>query len=162
MTSHSCCCSVCKSCLRNPMDCSTTGHGRYQKLLAHDQILGLMDNTEIPSALKIKHNLSGSTSKNQTCLAPTTPQLLLSVSPWPTPPLFFQPRLRQPGTWDPLLQSRKWTNVSSSNKTQRNYKGLKITVCVNNWGRLWTTNYKKTKNTLPLLKSQEQKQAAGS
>ena len=63
------------------MDCSTTGHSMYQKLLAHDQILGLMDNTEIPSALKIKRNLSGSTSKNPTCLAPTTPQLLLSVSP---------------------------------------------------------------------------------
>ena len=32
-----------------------------------------------------------------------------------------------------------WRNVSSSNKTRRNCKGLKITVCVHNWGtwRVW-------------------------
>ena len=28
-------------------------------------------------------------------------------------------------------------NVSSSNKIQRNCKGLKIPVCVHNWGKLW-------------------------
>ena len=160
MTSHSCCCSVCKSHLCNPMDCSTISHSRYQKLLAHDQIWGLMDNTEIPTALKIKHNLSGSTSRNLACLPPTSPQLLLSVSPWPTPPLFFQPRLRPPGT--PCCSACRWTTVPSSNKVQRNHEGLKITVCVNNWGRLWTTRYKKIQNTLPLLKSQEQNQGVGS
>ena len=39
-----------------------------------------------------------------------------------------------------------WTNVSSSNKIQRNYKGLKITVCMHSWDKLWKTRYKKTKN----------------
>ena len=37
------------------------------------------------------------------------------------------------GTWDPLLQccnACTWTNVSSSNKIQRNYKELKITACM--------------------------------
>ena len=41
--------------------------------------------------------------------------------------------LRQAGTWDPLLQfcsACTWTNVSSSNKIQRNYIGLKITCTV--------------------------------
>ena len=37
-----------------------------------------------------------------------------------------------------------WTNVSSSYKIQRNYKGLKITVCMCSWGKLCTTRYKKT------------------
>ena len=26
---------------------------------------------------------------------------------------------------------------------QRNYKGLKITVCLHSWGKLWTIKYKK-------------------
>ena len=51
-----------------------------------------------------------------------------------------------------------WTNVSSSNKIQRNYKGLKITACVCSWDKLWTIRYKKTKTQLPPLKSWEQKQ----
>ena len=38
-----------------------------------------------------------------------------------------------------------WTNIFSSNKIQRNYKGLKITVCMHSWGKLWTARYKKTK-----------------
>ena len=51
-----------------------------------------------------------------------------------------------------------WTNVSWSNKIQRNYKGLKITVCMSSWNKL-RTRYKKTRGTqLPLLKSPEQKQ----
>ena len=40
--------------------------------------------------------------------------------------------VRQAGTWDPLLQccnARTWTYISSSHKTQRNLRGLKITVC---------------------------------
>ena len=42
--------------------------------------------------------------------------------------------LRQAGTWDPELQSCNaftWTHLSSSNKIQRNFMGLKITtVCM--------------------------------
>ena len=50
--------------------------------------------------------------------------------------------------------------VSSSNKTQRNYKGLKITVCMymHSCGQLQTTRYRKTKHptaTLRLLFSCE-------
>ena len=39
-----------------------------------------------------------------------------------------------------------WTNVSLSNKIQKNYKGLKITACICSWGKLWTTRHKKTLN----------------
>ena len=46
-----------------------------------------------------------------------------------------------------------WTNVSSSNKIQRNYEGLKVTVCTHSWGNLWATGYKKTKN--PAATSEE-------
>ena len=49
--------------------------------------------------------------------------------------------LRQAATWNPLLQCcNAWTrtNISSSNKIQRNYKGLKIAVCMHSWGKLWT------------------------
>ena len=51
-----------------------------------------------------------------------------------------------------------WTNVSFSNRLQRNYKGIKITVCMQSWGKLWTIRYKKTQIQLPLLKCPEQKQ----
>ena len=34
------------------------------------------------------------------------------------------------GTWDPLLQCLYKTNISSNNKIWRNYKRLKITVCM--------------------------------
>ena len=57
-------------------------------------------------------------------------------------------RVRQAGTRDPWLQCCRactWTNVSSGYKIQRNYKGLKITACVCNWGIFWTTRYKQTK-----------------
>ena len=47
-----------------------------------------------------------------------------------------------PGTWDPLLAVL--TTVSSSNRKERNYKGLKIIVCMGSGGKLWT-RYKKTK-----------------
>ena len=41
--------------------------------------------------------------------------------------------------------------------------GLKITVCICSWGKLWTTRYKETKKTQPpLLKSRENKQGVGS
>ena len=29
-----------------------------------------------------------------------------------------------------------WTNISSSNRIQRNYKRLKITACLHCWGKL--------------------------
>ena len=31
-----------------------------------------------------------------------------------------------------------WTHLSSSNKIERNCRGLKITMCISSWGRLWT------------------------
>ena len=40
-----------------------------------------------------------------------------------------------------------WTNVSFSNRMQRNYKGIKITVCMQSWGKLWTIRYKKDQNS---------------
>ena len=57
-------------------------------------------------------------------------------------------KVRQAGTWDPLLQccnACTWTNVSLSNKIQRNHKGLKITACMCSWGKFWTARYKETK-----------------
>ena len=48
--------------------------------------------------------------------------------------------------WDLGPFACTWTNVSSSNKMKRNYEGLKITVYMNSWGKLWITRYKKTKN----------------
>ena len=56
--------------------------------------------------------------------------------------------LRQAGTWDSLLQccnACTWTNLSSSNKTQRHYQGLKITVCMCNWDKLWIKDTKRPK-----------------
>ena len=47
------------------------------------------------------------------------------------------------GPFAAVLASGK--NVSSSNKIQSNYKGLKIAACMHSWGKLWTTRYKKTK-----------------
>ena len=72
---------------------------------------------------------------------------------WRTPPSCNWDRLG-PGT---LCRSAcTWTNISSSNEIQRNYKGLKITVCMQSWGKLWTIRYKKTEKTqLPLLKSRK-------
>ena len=52
-----------------------------------------------------------------------------------------------------------WANVSSSNKVQRNYEGLKITACTRSWGKLWTTRYKKTKH--PAATSEEPGAKAG-
>ena len=55
----------------------------------------------------------------------------------------FQAEVRQAGTWDPFLQycsDCTCTNISLSNKIQRNYKGLKITAC-----KFWTKRFKETK-----------------
>ena len=46
-----------------------------------------------------------------------------------------------------------WTKISSSNKIQRNYKGLKITV-MGSWGKLWTARYKKDQKN-PTAASEE-------
>ena len=50
-----------------------------------------------------------------------------------------------PGTWGPLLECLPLGNISSSNRTQRNYKGLKITAHMRSWDKLWTIRY----NPLP-------------
>ena len=70
------------------------------------------------------------------------------MSPNTLQPSFKQLIVRQAGTWDPLIQccnTCTWTNVSLSNKIQRNYKRLKIIVCMCSWGKLRTRRYKKTK-----------------
>ena len=77
----------------------------------------------------------------------------------PGPSLQVMVHLRQAGTWDPLLQCLH-LDISSSNKIQRNYKGLKITACVSRWLKPWTKRYKKAKTQLPLLRFLEQKQGA--
>ena len=62
--------------------------------------------------------------------------------------------LRQAGTWDPLLQccnACTRTHLSSSNKIQRSYVGLKITVCMGSWGKFWTP-----KLTNPIASFEEQ------
>ena len=65
-------------------------------------------------------------------------------------------RVRQTKTWDHLLQRRSvytWTNLSSSNKTERNHMGGKITAC-SAVGQLLDKRHKKTeKSLLPLQKS---------
>ena len=50
----------------------------------------------------------------------------------------------EPGTL--CCNSCTWTNVSWRNKIQRNYKGLKVTLCMCSPGKLWTARYKETKN----------------
>lgn len=81
----------------------------------------------------------------------------------------FLPQPKPTSFWDRLGPGNlcysiyTWTNVSSSNKTERNYKGLKIIASMRSWGKLCTIGYKKAKKTqLPFLKSQEQKQDVGS
>ena len=65
--------------------------------------------------------------------------------------LHFHPLPTVQWNWDRLepgilcCSACTWTNISSSKKIQRNCKGLKITVCIHSWGKLWTRRYKKTK-----------------
>ena len=62
-------------------------------------------------------------------------------------------RLREtPGTL--CCRACTWTKVSSSTGIQRNYKGLKIRVCMLSWGELLTTKYKKTKTPNSTTKGQ--------
>ena len=49
-----------------------------------------------------------------------------------------------PGTLCCSVAMRAWDKHLLSNKIQRNYKGLKITVCIRSWGKFWTTRYKET------------------
>ena len=51
------------------------------------------------------------------------------------------------GPWTLYCSVCTWTNASSRNKIQRNYKGLKITACMHSWDKLWTRRYKKTKKS---------------
>lgn len=46
------------------------------------------------------------------------------------------------------------TNMSSSSKIQRNCKRLKITVCMGNWGKLWTIRYKTASSEEPGAKAE--------
>ena len=71
------------------------------------------------------------------CPDPKSPTAWLLLDPLPS----LWDRL---GTGTLCCSACTWTNVSSSNKIQRNYKGLKITVCMCSWGKFWTS-YKETK-----------------
>ena len=51
--------------------------------------------------------------------------------------------LRQAGTRDPLLQCLDKHLLEQQNT--KKLEGTKITMCVPNWGKLWTIRYKKTK-----------------
>ena len=87
--------------------------------------------------------------------------------PWQT----FSAKVRQAGTSNPLLQCCSaciWTHLSSGNKTQRNYKGLKITLHMRRGGKFWTTRYKEIKKpnchfwrARSKKRCQEQKQGTG-
>ena len=70
--------------------------------------------------------------------------------------------MRQARTWSPLLQccsAFTWTNVLGY-KIQRNYKGLKITVCTCSWGKFWTKDTKRPKKS-PTATSEELGAKAG-
>ena len=56
-------------------------------------------------------------------------------------------KLRQAVTWGPLLQRLHLDNVSSSDRIQRNNKGLKTIACMSSWGKFWTTCYQKIKKS---------------
>ena len=49
----------------------------------------------------------------------------------------------QPGTF--CCGACAWTNISSSSKVQRNYKGLKLAACSHSPGKVWTTRHKEAK-----------------
>ena len=57
--------------------------------------------------------------------------------------------IRWTGTWASLLQfCNAWTHFSSSNKTQRNCMGPKITTYMPSWGQILDKRYKKTPKNL--------------
>ena len=51
-----------------------------------------------------------------------------------------------PGTL--CCSAHTWTYFSSSNKIQRNYMGLKITVCMHNQGEFWIKDTKRPQNPI--------------
>ena len=63
----------------------------------------------------------------------------------------FLPQPKPTSFWDRLgpgnlcYSTYTWTNISSSNETDRNYKGLQIIAGIRSWGKLWTIGYKKAK-----------------
>ena len=66
-------------------------------------------------------------------------------------PLFTLLQLRDRlGSGTLLLQcchACTWTHLSSSNRIQRNCMGLKITACMCTWGKFWTKDTKRPKNS---------------
>ena len=88
-------------------------------------------------------------------------------------PAFSAPSEMGPGTLG--CSAWSWTNISFGNKIQRNYKGLKIAVCVHNWDKLGkirnkntkkkkqnpTTNWKNQPNSHPTAMSKELGAKAG-
>ena len=56
--------------------------------------------------------------------------------------------LRQVGPGTLSCRTARFTPdaLSSSNKMQRDYMGLKITLCMRSWGKFWTKRYKDKKN----------------
>ena len=60
---------------------------------------------------------------------------------------------RQAGTWDPLLQGLHLDEALLEQQIQRDDRGLKVTVCVSSWGKLWTTRYKNGENPTATAKA---------
>ena len=57
--------------------------------------------------------------------------------------------VKQAEIWDPLQQccnACPWRHLILNNKVQRNYMGLKITVCLFSWGKIMDKRYKETEN----------------
>ena len=72
----------------------------------------------------------------------------------------LRPGTRDLGPGTLSCSAGTWTNVSLSNKLQRDYMGLKITECMCSWGKLWATRYKKTEK--PTATSKEHGAQSGS
>ena len=64
-------------------------------------------------------------------------------------PHLVKMRHARPGTL--CCRACTWTNISSSNKIQRNSKGLNLTACMHSWGKFWTRDTKRPKTHLPTL-----------
>ena len=71
-------------------------------------------------------------------------------------PQEIPPERLESGTLSQSACTCSWTNISLSNRMQRNYTELKITACLPQSVQLWTIRYKAT-DQLP-LRRQEQKQ----
>lgn len=92
-----------------------------------------------------------------------------SLSTGPMPCVYLQPTesgATQTG-WDLgpgtlHCSARIQTNISSTNRRQRNSKTLKITARIHSWGKLWTTRYKQIRNQAATSEEWEQNQGARS